>query len=380
MPLKERTIVDIREEMVLLVKQHGRSMSEVAEQFGVSRPTVRLWCERYRGEDRTTLEDRSHATRRCPHRTAADLEEQIVAEFKACRFGAKKVRQRLLDRDPDCPWPSSRTFDAIFVRRGLSQPERRHRQKGRTPFARRYVASVPGELYTVDYKGQFRLGTGAYCYPITIMDHMSRFILLCKGQRQTTFDNAWAAIDRALRDNGCPRALQTDNGTPFGVPGGGISSISVALMKRDIQPIFGRPAKPQDNGRHERMHRELARSTARPAASDFGPQQRRLNRFVHDYNFERPHEGIAMRRPGELFHGGVRPYPTRLRPPEYPGTWEPRLVNKIGQVKWFGHDVFVGLALAGESVAFEPVADAVSVVHYYRFELGKLDERTMKIF
>lgn len=379
MPFKEKTLMDVREEMALLALDGRVSLTEVAAQFGVSRPTVRMWLDRYRAEGRVGLEDRSHATQRCPHKTSREIEDRIVAAAKECRAGAKKIRRRLIDAEPNVAWPSQSTFDAIFARRELTTPARK-RQKAPTPFAfvRRFPATQPGELFTMDYKGQFRVGTGEYCYPITIMDFVSRFILCSEAQRCMTFETAWGAIDRTLRKYGCPSAMQADNGTPFGVPNGGISSIAVKLMQRDILPAYNRPGKPQDNGRHERMHRELKRKTARPPARTIPGQQRRFAPFIHDYNYELPHEGIGMQRPANVFHGGVRPYPNRIPKPEYQPSWETRKVNSIGQIKWSGHDLFIGAALAGETIACELAADDLVIVRYYRFTIGRFDERTLK--
>lgn len=379
MRFRGKTAVDFREEMVLLALDGRVSITEVAEEFGVSRPTVRVWLERYRAGGRAALDDRSHATQRCPHKTPAEIEDRIVAEALRCRAGAKKIRQRLIDAEPDVEWPSPSTFDAVFKRRGLSTPGRR-RQKAPTPFAfvHRFPASQPGELFTMDYKGQFRVGTGEYCYPITIMDFVSRFVLCCEAQPRISFETAWGAIERTLREYGCPSAMQADNGTPFGVPNGGISSIAVELMKLDVQPSYGRPGKPQDNGRHERMHRELKRKTARPPAPTLSMQQRLFGAFIHDYNYELPHEGIGMQRPATLFCGGLRPYPDRVRKPEYQASWETRKVNSIGQIKWAGRDLFIGAALAGETIACEPAADDLVIVRYYRFTIGRFDERTLK--
>lgn len=373
MPIVERTIVDIREEIARLALDERYTVTEVAERYGVSRPTVRLWRDRYREGGRAGLVDHSHAARSCPHRTSEQIEALIVAERGRYGWGSKKILRRLQDAHPDLDLPGRSAVDALLRKHGLVRAGRRRRPAVVSPFRRRYTATEPGELMTIDHKGQFRLGNGCYCYPLTIVDHVSRYLLACAALSSTRLVEAWPVILRVFREYGLPRAMQSDNGPPFGSPSGGLSTMSVRLMMLGVLPVFGRPAHPQDNGRHERMHRDLKAETTRPAASNLTSQQRVFDAFVARYNIERPHEGIAMQRPANVFKPSVRPYPRVARRPHYPRHFEPRKVNTSGVIKLWGHQLFIANALAGHTIALERTDEQLYTVHFYDFVIGKVD-------
>lgn len=376
MPLTERTIVDLREEIARLTIK-GYTVSEVGRILGVSRPTVRLWRDRFNAEGRGGLEDRSHAPLSCPHRTSEEIERLIVDEQRAWKWGSKKIRQRLMEEHPELVFPSRATFDAIFARQGLTVRRRRLRAVGQTPFARRYNASEPGELTTIDHKGQFRMGNGQYCYPLTMADRVSRYLLACEGLASTSLEHAWPVIERVFLEHGSPRALQSDNGPPFGAPGRGrISTLSVRLMKHGIQPIFGRPGRPQDNGAHERMHRTLKAATTRPPGYDLNSQQKKFDHFQRDFNCERPHEGIEMQRPSNVYTGSPRPYSRKTKAAVYDTGFDVRRVSACGTIKWQNRAIFVGEALRGECIGLEPTEECKMTIHFYGFIIGKLDEKS----
>lgn len=375
MPFDERTRMDLREAMVLDVIRKGYSISEAARKYGVERTTVRLWVRRYEQEGRVGLVDRSHAPLRRPLKTSAEIEQLIIEEKLETGYGAKKIRQRLIEAHPEIAFPSRATFDEVLNRHGLVQRRRQRRRHTASPFVHRYKATRPGELYTMDYKGQFRLGNGQYCYPLTIADNVSRYLITCHGLTTTELEPTWRIIDRTLREYGLPVAMQSDNGTPFGAANGQFSTMSVRLMQLDIQPIFSRPGRPQDNGRHERQHRDLKAETTRPPEASGRAQQRRFDKYRRRFNHERPHEGIGMQRPARVFAGGVRPYPSRILKPEYPGYFDPRLVNSSGYFKWKGEPIFISHAFAGQKIALEPTGDGIWTVHFRRFQIGRFNER-----
>lgn len=375
MPFEERTRVDLREAMVLDVINNGYSVSEAARKYGVERPTVRLWVRRFEQEGRVGLLDRSHAPIDRPLKTSAEIERLIVEDKHRTGYGSKKIRQRLIEEHPEIQFPSRATFDQILDRHGLVQHRRVRRRQTASPFVHRYVPKKPGELYTMDYKGQFRLRNGHYCYPLTIADNMSRYLLACHGLASTELEPTWKIIDRVFRTYGLPTAMQSDNGPPFGASNGQFSTMSVRLMRLDIQPIFSRPGRPQDNGRHERQHRDLKAETTRPPEATARAQQKRFDEYRHRFNHERPHEGIEMQRPARVFDAGLRTYPTRITNPEYPGYFETRLVSSSGHIKWNGESIFISHAFAGEYIALEPAEDEVWTVHFRRFRIGKIDTR-----
>ena len=379
MPFEEKTIVDIREQMALAALSGNATVSEVAELFGVSRPTVRLWRDRYRLDGRRGLADRSHATQTCPHRTDEAIEELIVEERRRWGWGSKKLLERLTEAHPELVFPQRSTVDAILARRGLVTVQKRKRSSGPGPVAARYEATEPAELTTIDYKGHFRLRDGRYCYPLTLMDSVSRYLLACEALPATGFRSAWPVIERVFREHGLPRAMQSDNGPPFGTSIGRFSRLSVKLMSLGVQPVFNRPGKPQDNGRHERMHRDLKADIVRHRGATMIEQQKFFNRFRRTYNVERPHEGIGMDRPSRRFRASPRPYPTRPTTPDYSDHWEKRKVMCNGVLRWKTKDVFLSETFDGHTVAFEPIDDALWRVHFYQFIIGTFDERTRTI-
>jgi putative transposase len=375
MPIQERTAVDMREELALMARDERFTVSEVAARYGVSRPTVRLWRERYREGGRAGLVDRSHAALSCPHRISEAMEQLILAERARFGWGSKKILRRLRDADPALELPGRSAVDALLSRRGLVEHRTRRRALSATPFRSRYTASEPSELMTIDHKGQFRMLNGQYCYPLTLADSVSRYLLACTALRSTRLSEAWPVIERVFRDYGLPVAMQSDNGPPFGSPNGTLSTMSVRLMILGVLPVFGRPAHPQDNGRHERMHLDLKAETTRPPGATLTAQQRKFDAFIARYNVERPHEGIALQRPATVFRSSPRPFPTRRPKPHYPAHFETRKVALGGAIKWHNHQIFVAEPLSGQSVGIEPTDDGICTVHFYGFTIGKIDER-----
>lgn len=380
MPLKTRTIVEMREEVVVQVEQ-GYSISEVARLHGLSRPTVYDWVDRYRSEGREGLKDRSRAPLSCPHRTPGWMERRLVEERNRWGFGSKKILDRLREEEPTTAWPSRAAVDALYKREGLVKP-RRHREKNRvTPFLRRYEADEPGELSTIDYKGQFRLKNGRYCYALTMMDYVSRYLLACQALYSKHLEPTWQVIEQCLRRWGLPVAMQSDNGEPFGASGfGRITTISTRLMKLGIQPVFSRPGKPQDNAAHERMHRTLKERATIPPGRDLMEQQIKFDEFRHEFNHERPHEGIGMKRPARIYRGSPRPFPRRLPTIEYDSWFEVRYVGCRGSFTWHSKEIFISQALAGERIGLVPSAYDMWDLYFGSFSLGKFNERTGRVF
>jgi putative transposase len=377
-PILERTTLDIREEIALAALGGGYSVTEIAERFGVTRPTVRLWRERYRSLGRAGLASLSHAPHSCPHKISEEVEALIVEERTRFGWGSKKILRRLQDEHPELTLPSRSGVDAVLKRHELVARKPRRRAKTVSPFRHRYVPSAPAELMTIDHKGQFRTGNGKYCFPLTIADSVSRYLLACQALSSTSLDEAWPVLVRVFREHGLPIAMQSDNGPPFGSPIGGLSTLSVRLMKLNVLPVFSRPGRPQDNGKHERMHLDLKAETTRPPAFDSVSQQIQFDAFTHRYNVERPHEALGLERPANVFVASSRPYPRRLCAPEYPGHFEVRKVSGSGAIKIDGVSIFLGHALAGETVGLEPVDEQIFAVHFHAFAIGKVDMASNK--
>lgn len=373
MPFKETTIVDWREQMALTVIRRAMSVSEAGRVFGVSRPTVREWRDRYLEQGRAGLVDRSHAPHSCPHRVDEEVEELVLEQYRRWKVGSKKILRRLKDDYPDVKRPSRSTIDEILKRNGCTKPQRR-RPKTRSPFGRPICPEAPSQVNTIDHKGQFKMLNGKLCYPLTMMDPFSRYLLACEALESTSLDEAWPVITRVFKENGIPLAVHTDNGSPFGTAHGRVSTFSVRLMKLGIQPVYSRPGKPQDNGIHERMHRDLKDRTTRPPARNKAAQQQAFRGFKHFYNVERPHEALDQERPATIHQPSPRPYPRAIRAPEYPAHFEKRKVDQNGCVKWRDERLFLGEALQGETIALEPIDDQIWKVSFYGFFIATLDE------
>jgi transposase InsO family protein len=361
--------------MVLEYLSDRYTAVEVAARFEVSRPTLYEWVARYQAEGRAGLTDRAPVAHSCPHQTPAWQAAVIVALRRQHGWCGRKLRQ-VLQRALPGPWPAASTIDALVARHGLVTPRRRRRPPVPPAFRRKYEPTGPGELLTADFKGWFRLGNRGVCYPLTLLDWSSRYLVACHALTTTAFAQTWPIFERVFQKYGVPLAVQSDNGPPFASTQalGGISRLSVQLMKLDIQPVFIDPGRPQQNGVHERMHRTLGRAT-RPPSATLPAQQRRFDRFRHEYNEVRPHDALALAVPAAHFHGFRRPYPRRRPALQYPTTWDVRRVACGGTIKFRGHRRFIGHALIGEAIALEPVGDGLWTVRFGRFALGRVDER-----
>lgn len=373
MPLREQTIVDLRKEMMEAVRR-GHSIAEVARMFGVSRPTVYEWLRRYDPDDPSTLQDRSRAPNERPSKTDVAIEQRLIEERERWGFGSKKILARLSETEPDLSWPHRSTVDGIFKRAGLVRSRRKRRPSSNAPFARRYDPSKPGELSTIDFKGQFRLGDGRYCYPLTMADYVSRYVIVAQALPSTELAPAWRVIERAFREHGLPTAMQSDNGPPFGHGNARLSTMSVRLMKLGVQPIFSRPGKPQDNGVHERMHATLKQAATIPPGKNLRHQQTKLDAFRQMFNHERPHEALGMERPARIYRGSPQAFPTRPPTIEYDSSFEVRRVGHHGEIKWRGTPIFISHALAGELIALETIDYESYQVHFTNFRIGKLHQ------
>jgi putative transposase len=273
------------------------SMTELCERYGVTRPTGYKWLAWHQADGGVGLADRSRAPHRYPHRTSEALEELIVTARREYGWGAKKLLRVLRTRHPSRAWPARSTVNAILERHTLLHKHRR-RQKWAHPGAVPIATQRPNQIWPADFKGQFLTGDGQYCYPLTVTDHFSRRVLVCHGLRSVKTEGAKPVFRTLFREVGLPDAIRTDNGAPFASTGiHGLAALNVWWMQLGIVHQRITPASPQENGTHERMHRELKRETARPAARSLRAQQRRFDAFCQRYNDERPHEGIGDRTP-----------------------------------------------------------------------------------
>lgn len=377
MPWKETKPMDERVRFIGALSSRHYSMTELCRIYGISRKTGYKWEQRYAEGSVDGLKDRSRRPARSPRRSEARCVEALLGERRAHPlWGARKLLVRLGRAHPDWPWPSASTAAAIFKRHGLVQPRRR---RPRRDAPGKLYIEVPGanDLWTADFKGQFRLGDRQKCYPLTVADRCSRFLLGCRVVPGTTYAATRSVFEELFATYGLPSAMLTDNGPPFAghFSPRRLSRLAVWWIRLGIEPLHIEPGHPEQNGSHERMHRTLKAETARPPAADLARQQACFDRFRQEYNEERPHEGIGMKMPGELYQSSPRPYPSRLPPLEYPGHFELRRSAARG-IRWQGKKLYISEVLEGEILGLEEVDDGLWSICFGPLLLGRYDERT----
>lgn len=381
MPWNESTRMDERLKLVEAYLSDHFTMAELCRCAGVSRPTGYLWVDRYRRFGEGGLQDRSHAPHHCPHRTSPEMAQCLLQLRRRHPFwGARKLVSYGARHWPELPWPSRATAALLLREAGLVKPRRRRPP----PLQRSGQAAVTptdaNALWSTDFKGEFYTGDHRYCYPHTVSDLATRFLLGIKGLRDQSSAPTEAAMDRVMREYGLPDGLHFDWGSPFASSGlGGITRLSLKWLKLGIRLERSRPGCPQDNASHERMHRTLKAETARPPAANLAAQQRRFDRFRHTFNFERPHESLGDRPPADLYRPSNRPYPSRLRDPVYPEHFEVRRLSPRGELRLHGRSRFLGSVFAGELVGLEPGEDGVWMLYFGPQRLACLDEIIDKI-
>ena len=307
------------------------TITELCERHGISRKTGYKWALRYGKEGVEGLKDRSRAPHRRPAQTPSEVAQRLVElRRKHPTWGPRKLAAWLSKHETEQAWPAASTIGEILKREGLVPPSRRRSPRPRPGGPRpRTEATRANEVWTSDFKGQFRTGDGCLCYPLTVVDSFSRFVLVIQGLPSVSGDGAWPVYERAFREHGLPEVMRSDNGSPFASSAAiaGLSRLAVRWLKLGIRVERTAPAHPEQNGRHERMHRILKAETARPPCADGSSQQERFDEFRRDYNEQRPHEALGQRTPSEFYQAAPRVYPERQPEPEYPGHYEVRYVH-----------------------------------------------------
>jgi putative transposase len=380
MPWSQSSPMDQKMLFIADYKRRVFSTAELCRRYRISRKTGYKWIQRYAAEGPEGLRDHSRLPLTCPHETSPELVHAILElRFRHPTWGAKKLLVILNRRHPTWSWPARSTACDILHRYGLILKRRRARRPGH-PGRPLTPMTAPNEIWTADFKGQFRTRDGHYCYPLTVADGYSRYLLGCQALRHPSLAGTRSSFLRLFQEYGLPRIIRTDNGAPFATTAlARLSQLSAWWIRLGVLPERIEPAHPEQNGRHERMHRTLKAETAMPPAGSLPAQQRRFNTFRHEFNHDRPHEALNQRTPASLYEPSPRPYPRRLPPVEYPPHFEVRLVSRNGGIRWNSCWVSTSHALLEQYIGLEEVDNGIWDVYFGPIRLGQLHERTLRI-
>jgi transposase InsO family protein len=382
MPWRETSVMDERLRFVARLLE-GEGMSEVCRDFGISRKTGYKIFNRYKEDGLEALTDRS----RRPVRYANQLPEPIEAMIVRCKqdkphWGARKIRELLVRRlAGDVRIPARSTVHAVLDRYGLVSQARKRNRANKAVGTALSTAVGPNDLWFADFKGEFKLGDGRYCYPLTITDQASRYLLCCEAFENTRERGVFDAFVRVFLERGLPLAIRSDNGLPFASPNGlyNLSKLSVWWLRLGIAFERIRPGHPQENGRHERMHLTLKKEATRPPGRNILQQQMRFDAFVSEFNDERPHEALSMKVPADVYQASPRFY---RGPPDidYPFHDRDAIVTNCGRLCFHRKKINISTVMAGQKLGLKEVDDGIWLVTFLRYHLGYIDleQRTLQ--
>ncbi len=361
-------------------EQRERSLTELCQRYGIARETGYVWIRRYREKGIEGLIERSRSALRHENQTAAEIEQKVLELRQAhMRWGPRKLK-RVLERDePGRVWPAASTIGTLLKREGLVVARRKRRRTA--PYTEPLAhADGPNRLWCADFKGWFRTGDGRRIDPLTITDAHSRYLLKCQAVEKTDTTRVQAIFEAAFREYGLPQAIRTDNGAPFATSAiAGLSRLAVWWMKLGIVPERIEAGHPEQNGRHERMHRTLKQEVAQPPAANWREQQRAMERFRQEYNQVRPHEALGMQTPAAAYELSPRSYPARIPEPKYPESMQVLHVKSQGHFRWKKQDVFLSEVLWGEPVGLSPVDDRWFTVYFGQYPIARFDSRQLRV-
>jgi putative transposase len=357
----------------------GEKMAALCREFGISRPTGYKFFNRYKDLGLEGLLDRTRRPYRHANRLPFQVERTIVTlRQEHPTWGAVKIREKLIREFPMVPTPAKSTVHAVLDRHGLIEKRKRRRYKAEgTPLS---YTSSPNGLWCADFKGEFMLGNRKYCYPLTVTDYSSRFLLACEGLESTQSTFAFAVFERVFKEYGLPQAIRTDNGIPFASPNAlfGLSRLSVWWLRLGINLERIKPGHPQQNGRHERLHLTLKKEATKPPSYNFLQQQRRFDGFIGVYNSERPHQALNGRYPAELYTPSARVY-RAPDPPQYPLHDRTVRITQCGRICLGKRKINLSIVFAGQFVGIREVDDKIWLVSFLDFDLGYFDEAAARV-
>lgn len=380
MPWKVKEPMDERISLIADWKSGNYSITELSVIYGVSRKAVYKWTSRYEEYGIDGLKELSRSPLSHPNQTEAEVIKGLIKEkMDHGKWGPKKLLRYLQGSRPDVQWPSVCTVEKWLRRHGLVKE--RKRRKRVPPYSEPFLqCDAPNKVWSADFKGQFKMGDGKWCYPLTISDNMSRYLLMCRGVGSPCHEDTQKWFGWAFRKYGLPAAIRTDNGTPFAGHGiTGLSRLSVWWIRLGIRPERIECGKPQQNGRHERMHRTLKEETATPAMTDMNRQQMRFEDFRREYNNDRPHEALGMKTPSSVYEASSRRYPEKVLEPQYDEGVDVRRVRDGGEISFRGNYYFLSEVLSGEHVGLRELNDWRYEVKFSFHSICIIDLKEMKV-
>ncbi len=384
MPWKATGVTDQRAKFMLdynlRVRTGQMTMRALCSEHGVSRKTGYKIIARHEEGGWPGLADRSRAPLDGKHWASPETISIVLDVRLDYGWGARKILSYLHDLEPGLQWPVASVVHEWIKRTGLIVPHIRpwrFQHPGRPPAV---LIEHPNQQWSTDFKGHFRTKDRRYCYPLTVADSFSRFIICCQALSTTSFELAWPVFERLFREYGLPDFMLSDNGPPFSSNSvKRLSKMSVRWIRLGIEPRLIQPGKPQQNGRLERMHRDLKREACAQPAENCRRQQAQFDRFVDRFNFIRPHEALGQTPPARSYERSSREYPKRLPEIEYPSNCQVRRVRSSGDIMWKGQWFFLSEALVGEQVAFETIDDSCSILRFGKLELGYYSDRDRRL-
>lgn len=380
MPWSETSAMEQKALFIRDWRSARHTVADLCRLYDISRKTGYKWIERYLDEGPDGLLERSRANEAVHNRTSADIEAAFLElRRRHPSWGPKKLLHILGERQPEWDLPGRSTVADILNRNGLIRRRPRRRAIGHPGKPTQEVLR-PNDCWSSDFKGQFKTRDGCYCYPLTVTDNHSRFLLGCQALSGTLLEPSKIVFTRLFKEYGLPSRIRTDNGSPFAAHTlGRLSKLSAWWIRLGIFPERIEPGKPQQNGRHERMHRTLKAETTQPPAANQRAQQRKFNDFRREFNEQRPHEALDMCTPAQSYNPSPRPMPDKLPELEYPDRFELRYVSANGGIRWKHKWVNVTSALIGEYVGLEEIDDGLWDVYFGPLKLGRLIERHLMI-
>jgi transposase InsO family protein len=375
-PWRTSDLVTIREEFVERAMSGRHPVAALCNAYGISEKTGHKWLNRFKDEGRPGLSDRSRAPHESPHRISLEVRREILAlREKHPTWGPKKLRVVLRRRVPEKHWPAASSIGDLLRREGCVRPQRRRNIGAELPIdSGLTVPRAPNDVWSTDFKGQFRLTNGDLCYPLTAQDAFSRFVIGTTALNSTASLPVEIAFTRHFQEYGLPRVIRSDNGVPFASPSaiGRLSKLSVWWISLGIRPERIEPGEPQQNGTHERMHKTLKADATRPPSSSLTEQQLRFDRFRREYNDERPHESLDQETPASRYSPSARVFPSSLPEIVYPAHFEVRVVTQSGAISFRARRFQLSTALTNQEIGLEEIDDDLWTVSFGPLVLGTL--------